>query len=44
MRKNIIDIEKKKLLILTKEELKLHQGVKACYIYGKRILKKLSKI
>ena len=30
--------------MLTKEELKSHQDSKVCYIYGKRILKKLSKI
>ena len=31
------------MLKLTKEELKSHQEAKSCYIYGKRILKKLSK-
>ena len=31
------------MLPLTKEELKLHQDAKVCYIYGKIILKKLSK-
>ena len=31
------------MLPLTKEELKSHQDAKACYICGKRILKKLSK-
>ena len=41
--KNIIDFEKKKMLPLTKEELKSHQDAKVCYICGKRILKKLSK-
>ena len=41
--KNSIDFEKKKMLSLTKEELKLHQDAKVCYIYRKRILKKLSK-
>ena len=40
--KNIIDFEKKKMLLLTKETLKSHQDEKVCYIYGKRILKKLS--
>ena len=40
---NIIDFEKKKLLSLTKEELKSHQDAKVSYICGKRILKKLSK-
>ena len=41
---NIIDFEKKKMLSLIKEELKLHQDAKVCYICGKRILKKFSKI
>ena len=41
--KNILDFEKKILLLLIKEELKSHQGAKACFICGKRILKKLSK-
>ena len=41
--KNIIDFEKKKMLPLTKEELKSHQDSKVCSICGKRILKKLSK-
>ena len=41
--KNIIDFEKKKLLSLTKEELKLHQDAKVCYIYRKGMLKKFSK-
>ena len=31
------------MLPLTKEELKLHQDARNCYICGKRILKKLSK-
>ena len=31
------------MLPLTKEELKLHEDEKVCYICGKRILKKLSK-
>ena len=31
------------MLLLTKKELKSHQDAKACYICGKRILKKLSK-
>ena len=39
----IIDFEKKKMLPLTKEELKSHQDAKVCYICGKRIFKKLSK-
>ena len=41
--KNIIDFEKKKMLPLTKEELKSHQDAKICYICGKRILQKLAK-
>ena len=41
--KNIIGFEKKKMLVLTKEKLKLHQNAKLCYVCGKRILKKLSK-
>ena len=41
--KNIIDFEKKKMLLLTKDELKPHQDAKVCYICGKRIIKKLSK-
>ena len=40
--KNIIGFEKK-LLPLTKEELKSHQDAKLCCICGKRILKKLSE-
>ena len=31
------------MLLLTKEELKLHQNAKVCYICGKRIAKKLSE-
>ena len=31
------------MLPLTNEELKSHQDAKACYICGKRILKKISK-
>ena len=41
--KNINDSEKKKMLPLTKEELKLHQDANVCYICEKRILKQLSK-
>ena len=41
--KNIIDFEKKKMLPLTKEELKSHQDAKICYICGKGILQKLAK-
>ena len=36
--KNIIDFEKKKMLLCTKEEFKLHQDAKVCCISGKRIL------
>ena len=39
--KNIIDFQKK-MLLLTKEEMKSHQDAKVCYICGKRILKKVS--
>ena len=42
-RKEKNNFEKKKVLPLTKEELKLHQDAKVSYIFGKRILKKLSK-
>ena len=38
--KNRIDLEKKKILPLTKEELKSHQDSKVCYSCEKRILKK----
>ena len=37
--RNIIDFGKKEVLLLTKEELKLYQNAKVCYISGKRILK-----
>ena len=40
--KHIIDFEKKKMLPLTKEELKSHHA-KVCYICGKRIIKKFAK-
>ena len=36
-------LKRKKMLLLTKEELKSHQDAKACYICGKRFLKKFSK-
>ena len=32
--KNIIDFEKKKMLQLTKKDLKSHQDAKVCYICG----------
>ena len=40
--KNIIDFETKKMLPLTKEELKSHQDTKAFHICRKKILKKLA--
>ena len=40
--KNLIDFEKKKMLPLTKKELKPYQDAKVCYIYGKRFIKKFS--
>ena len=36
-------LKRKKMLLLTKEELKSHQDAKVCYICGKRILKKFDK-
>ena len=36
---NVINLEKKKMLPLTKEELKSHQDANVCCICGKRILK-----
>ena len=39
----MIDFDKKKLLPLTKEELKSHQDAKIWYVCGKWILKELSK-
>ena len=42
--KHIIGFEKKKVLPLTKEELKSYQDAKVCYICGKRFLKKLLMI
>ena len=40
--KNIIDFVKKKMLPLTKEELKPYQLAKVCYICGKRLLKQFA--
>ena len=40
--KNIIDFQKKKMLPLTKEELKSHEDANVCFICGKRFLKKFS--
>ena len=37
--KSIFDFEKRKMLKLTKEELKSHQDAKVCDICGKRFLK-----
>ena len=39
---NVIDIVKKKILPLTKKELKLHKDMTKCYICGKRFLKTLA--
>ena len=39
---NVINFEKKKLLLLTKKELELHQYVTVCYICGKRFSKKFA--
>ena len=36
--KNITDFENKKMLPLTREELKSHQNADVCYICGERIL------
>ena len=36
---DVINFEKKKMLLLTKKELKLHQDATKCYIYGKRFPK-----
>ena len=41
--KNITDFENKKIIALRKEELKLHQDTKVCYICRKIMLKNLSK-
>ena len=42
--KNITDFEKKKMLPLTKEEVKSYQNAEVCYIRGKRLLKSLLMI
>ena len=39
---NIINFEKKKMLPLTKKELKLHQDLTECFICGIRFLKKFA--
>ena len=41
---NVTNFEKKKVLPLTKKELKLHQGATACYIFGKRFLMKRKEV
>ena len=41
LRKKNNDFEKKKMLPLSKEELKLYQDPKVCYICGNRIIKML---
>ena len=41
--KNVIDFEKKKMLPLTKEELKSSQDGKECHICRKKILQKFAK-
>ena len=38
--KNIINLEKKKMLLLTKKELKLHLDATECYICRKGFMKK----
>ena len=38
---NVINLEKKKMLPLTKQELKSYQDAKVCYIYEKKIHKKV---
>ena len=40
--KNIIDFEKKKMLLLTKGESKSHHDANICYICGKRFLKEIA--
>ena len=42
--KNVIDFEKKKMLLLTKKKLKSHQGAKVCYVCGKKNFKKPLKV
>ena len=42
--KNIIDFEKKKMLPLTKKEVKSHEDAKVCYTCRKRILKNTKDI
>ena len=41
--KNITDFEKKKMLVLIKEEINSDQDAKVCYIWGKIISEKLFK-
>ena len=40
--KNLINFEKKEMLLLTTEELKSYQETKVFYIFGKRFLKKFT--
>ena len=40
---NVLNFEKTKMLPLTKEELKLHQDARNCYIFEKIILQKLAE-
>ena len=40
---NVFNFQRKKMLLLTKKELQLHQDATACYIYGKIFLKKFDK-
>ena len=37
--KNVVDFEKKNMLLLTKKELRSQQDTKVCYICGKRFRK-----
>ena len=37
---NVMNYEKKKMLPLTKRKLNLHQDMRECYIFRKKILKK----
>ena len=41
--KNIIDFEKKKMIPLTNEELKIHEDARVCYVCGKYFIKKLAE-
>ena len=39
---NVVNFEKRKTLLLTRKELKLHQDATECYVCGKRFLKKFA--